>query len=142
MIGPPTNSANVNCQPMSKARMMPSSITKLVEAISKAIAAVKLAPLRNSDRASATAAYEHEDDAAPKPVAMAKVFGRSSPSLLTIVLRRTTACTTAESVKPRIKAQRISQVIPALMDRAWPSACRAVKAYSQYLEQDLGVSLS
>ena len=56
MIGPPTNSARVNCQPISRARMMPSSTTRLVEAISKAIAAVKLAPLRNSDRASATAA--------------------------------------------------------------------------------------
>ena len=41
----------VNCQPISSARMMPSSITRLVEAISNAIAAVKLAPLRNSDRA-------------------------------------------------------------------------------------------
>ena len=45
MIGPPMNSASVNCQPISRARMMPSSTTRLVEAISKAIAAVKLAPL-------------------------------------------------------------------------------------------------
>ena len=36
--------------------MMPSSITRLVEAISKAMAAVKLAPLTNSERARATAA--------------------------------------------------------------------------------------
>ena len=36
--------------------MMPSSMTRLVEAISNAIAAVKLAPWRNSDLASATAA--------------------------------------------------------------------------------------
>ena len=36
--------------------MMPSSITRLVDAISKAMAAVKSAPLRNSERASATAA--------------------------------------------------------------------------------------
>ena len=56
MIGPPTNSAAVNCQPSSSARITPSSTTRLVEAISNAIAAVKLAPLRNSDRASATAA--------------------------------------------------------------------------------------
>ncbi len=56
MIGPPTNSPRVNCQPISRARMMPSSITRLVEAISKAIAAVKLAPLRTRERASATAA--------------------------------------------------------------------------------------
>ncbi len=56
MIGPPMNSARVNCQESSRARMMPSSITRLVLAISNAIAAVKLAPLRNSARASATAA--------------------------------------------------------------------------------------
>ena len=56
MIGPPVNSARVNCQPISRARMMPSSTTRLVEAISNAIAAVKLAPWRNSDLARATAA--------------------------------------------------------------------------------------
>ncbi len=54
--GPPTNSAAVNCQPINNARMMPSSTTRLVEPISNAMAAVKFAPLRNSDRASATAA--------------------------------------------------------------------------------------
>ena len=37
-------------------RMMPSSITRFVEANSKAIDAVKLAPLRKIERASATAA--------------------------------------------------------------------------------------
>ena len=63
MIGPPTNSASVNCQPISSARMMPSSITRFVDANSNAMAAVKLAPLRNRDRASATAAYEHEEEA-------------------------------------------------------------------------------
>jgi hypothetical protein len=36
--------------------MMPSSTTRLVEAISNAIAAVKCAPLRKIERASATAA--------------------------------------------------------------------------------------
>ena len=54
--GPPMNSARVNCHAISNARMIPSSITRFVEAISKAIAAVKLAPLRTSDRAKATAA--------------------------------------------------------------------------------------
>ena len=56
MIGPAMNSARVNCQPIASARMMPSSITRFVDAISNTIAEVKLAPLRNSDRASATAA--------------------------------------------------------------------------------------
>ena len=50
------NSARVNCQEISSARMMPSSMTRFVLAISKTMAAVKPAPLRNSDRASATAA--------------------------------------------------------------------------------------
>ena len=56
MIGPPTNSARVNCHEISRARMIPSSMTRFVLAISKTMAAVKLAPLRSSDRASATAA--------------------------------------------------------------------------------------
>ena len=56
MMGPPTNSARVNCQPSSKAMMIPSSMTRLVEAISKAMAEVKSAPLRKSERARATAA--------------------------------------------------------------------------------------
>ena len=56
MIGPPTNSARVNCQDSRSAMMMPSSMTRLVLAISKTMAAVKLAPRRNSARASATAA--------------------------------------------------------------------------------------
>src|SRR4029078_738229 len=99
--------------------MMRSSKTRLVEAISKAIAAVKFAPLRNSERANATAAYEHDDDAAPKPAATARVRGRSSPSNPTIVDLRTTACTTADSAKPRINAHRISQV----MDPARANAC-------------------
>jgi hypothetical protein len=91
--------------------MMPNSTTRFVEPISKAIAAVKLAPLRNSDRARATAAYEHDEEAAPKPAATANVRGRSSPSSATMVDRRTTACTTADNAKPRINAHRISHVI-------------------------------
>lgn len=35
MIRPPTNSARVSCQPSNRAMMMPSSMTRLVEAISK-----------------------------------------------------------------------------------------------------------
>ena len=103
--------------------MMPSSITRLVEAISKVIAAVKLAPLRNSDRASATAAYEQLDEAMPSPVATANVFGRSSPSSPTIVSRRTTACTIAARVKPRIRLQVTCQVMPPASDSACPIAC-------------------
>ena len=54
--GPATNSAAVNCHPSTSAITTPSSITRLVEAISNAIAATKFAPFRKSERASATAA--------------------------------------------------------------------------------------
>ena len=53
---------------------------------------------------------------------MANVRARASPSRLTIVLRRTTAWTTAERAKPKMSAQRICQVIEALVVRAWPTA--------------------
>lgn len=52
MIGPPMNSASVNCHPIVRARMSPSSITRLVDATSNAIAAVKFAPLRKRDHAA------------------------------------------------------------------------------------------
>src|SRR6266540_1767164 len=73
--GPPTNSAAVNCQPSSTARMMPSSTTRLVEANWNAIALVKSAPLRNTERAIATAAYEQEEEAAPSPQAIVRERG-------------------------------------------------------------------
>lgn len=123
MTGPPTNSATVNCHPISSARITPSSTTRLVEAISKAIAAVKSAPLRKSDRASATAAYEHDDDAEPRSAATPSVRGRSSPSSRTTVDLRTTACTIADSPNPRTSAQAISQVIAPVMDSACQMAC-------------------
>ena len=123
ITGPPTNSARVNCQPISSARITPSSITRLVEAISNAIAAVKLAPWRNSDRASATAAYEHDEEAAPKPAASASVRGRSSPRRRTMVAFLTTAWITADNANPRISAQVIDQVIDQVMDSACTMAC-------------------
>ena len=56
MTGPPTNSAIMNCQPMSTSITSPSSITRLVEATMKIIAVVKSAPRANSDFAIADAA--------------------------------------------------------------------------------------
>ena len=53
MIAPPTNSASANCQPMSSHSTIPSSSTRLVEAIMKTIAAVKSAPRANRVLASA-----------------------------------------------------------------------------------------
>ncbi len=100
--------------------MIPSSTTKFVEAISKAIADVKLAPFANIDLARATAAYEQEDDAAPRPVAIANDFGLSSGSNLVICFFDTTAWTAADKRKPNINAQRISQPIA----KAVKSACQ------------------
>src|SRR5205085_2100030 len=108
MSGPPTNSPSVNCQPRTSAIRIPSSATRFVEANSKAVEAVKSAPRRKSERASATAAYEHDDDAAPRPVATASERGESSGSRRRIAPFDTTACTTPESANPRISAQRIS----------------------------------
>src|SRR5215472_3002208 len=125
MIGPPMNSARVNCHDSSSANMMPSSMTRFVLAISKAIAATKLAPRRISARASATAAYEHDDEAAPRPLASASVLGLASPSILATVSRRTTACTMADRVKPRISDQVICQVIDPATPSAWPMASSA-----------------
>jgi hypothetical protein len=81
---------------------------------------VKSAPLRTSDRAKATAAYEHDDDAAPSPVAVATLRGRSSGSSRAIVDLRTTEAMIADRVKPRIKDQVTCQVI----NPATRSACR------------------
>src|SRR5207253_4549399 len=81
---PPANSASANCQPIRTIKMMLSSATRFVDATSKAIAAVKSAPFRKIDRASATAAYEQDDDAAPSPVAIASDFGESSGNSLLI----------------------------------------------------------
>src|SRR5215472_4534103 len=120
MMGPPTNSASVNCQPSSSAKIKPSSMTRLVDANWNAIAAVKSAPLRNSERASATAAYEQDDDAAPSPVAVARLRGRSSGSARAIVDFLTSASITAASVKPRISDQVTCQV----MVPATRNACR------------------
>ena len=102
----------MNCHPSRTAITIPSSITRLVEAISNAIAAVKSAPLRKSERASATEAYEHDDEAAPRPDATTSVRGEASGKSLRISLFDTTACTAAESAKPSTRAQRISQVMP------------------------------
>src|SRR5919197_2254577 len=122
--GPPTNSPSVNCQPRTRAIRIPSSATRFVEANSKAVAAVKSAPRRKSERASATAAYEHDDDAAPRPHAIPSDRGESSGSRRRISAFDTTACTAPESAKPRISAHRISQNIPNANESACQSSCQ------------------
>ena len=73
---------------------------------------------------------EHEDEAAPNPVAAAIAFGRSSPSRLVMVSRRITAWTMADSPKPRMSAHKTAQVIDPLMVNAWPRASATLTASS------------
>ena len=73
--------------------MMPSSITRFVDANSNAMAAVKSAPFWKIERAIATAAYEHDDDAAPSPDATRIVRGDASGRSLAISRLETTAWT-------------------------------------------------
>src|ERR1700731_2708295 len=120
--GPPVNSASANCQPIRTIRMTLSSATRLVEASSNAIAAVKSAPFRKIERANATAAYEHDDDAAPSPVAIARDLGESFGSSRLISPLETTAWTTPESPKPKISGHKISQNIANAIHRACPKA--------------------
>ena len=82
--------------------MIPSSATILVEANSKAITAVKFAPLRNTERVIATAAYEHEEEAAPRPRAYQIVRGLSSGRSLLLSFF---ACTIPEMENPSASAQ-------------------------------------
>ena len=132
MRGPPTSSASVNCQPTRSASSTPSSTTRFVEATSNAIAAVKSAPLRKSERASATAAYEQDDDAAPSPAAVAIERGESSGSSRLISRFETTACTAPDSAKPRIRPQSICHAIAAATPTACTSASMSCPTSSQY----------
>ena len=115
---PPMYSAAANGQPISTTRMMPSSMTRLVDASSNTIAAVKLAPLTNSDRASATAAYEQELEAIPNRVAYVRLRGESSPSKRLIARCETTACTAPERANPRISGHKTSQAMLNASSRA------------------------
>src|SRR5436305_11434967 len=117
---PPKNSAAANCQPIRTMMIMVSSATKFVDASWNAIAAVKFAPLRKIERARATAAYEQDDDAAPRPHAIARDFGESLGSNFVISLLETTACTTADNPKPRISGHKISHSIANAIQSAWP----------------------
>lgn len=97
-------------------------MTRLVDANSNTIAEVKSAPRLKSERASATDAYEQDEDAAPRPAETSNVLGESSGISRRISRLDTTAWTTPERAKPRINAQRISQVIPAVNERASTSS--------------------
>jgi hypothetical protein len=70
------------------------------------------------DRANATAAYEHDEEAAPSPVAMARDFGESFGSNRLTSPFETTAWTTPESPNPNISGHKISQNIAKAIQRA------------------------
>ena len=71
---PPTYSPTTNCQPKKMEMMIPSSITKLVDASKKAIEATKLAPFLKSDLVEANAAKLHELLMNPKKVPSKTAF--------------------------------------------------------------------
>jgi hypothetical protein len=88
---PPANSASVNRQPRSTQRTRPSSQTRFVEANWKASADAAEAPFSKRDFAIATAAYEHDEDAAPSTVARASGATPSPASARSIRARGTHA---------------------------------------------------
>src|SRR5579884_2106334 len=129
---PPANSARVNCQPISTHSTIPSSNTRFVEANWKASAEAAEAPLANSDLAIAIAAYEHEDEAAPRPVASATGRTPAPPSARSIRCLGTHACTIAEIANPSTSAHHTSHAISKLFDSPSPiletTSCIACQA--------------
>ena len=89
----------------------PSSTTRFVEANSKMIADVKSPPFLKIERAIATDAYEQEEEAAPRPVDMARERGELSGNNLAISFLEMTAWIMADIAKPRIRAHAISHNI-------------------------------
>src|SRR2546429_3831169 len=108
---PPTYSARVNCHPISTHSTSPSSHTRFVEANWKASEVAAEAPFAKSERAIAIAAYEQEDDAAPRPVALAIGMKPLPESALSIRRRGTHAWTIAEIANPRTSAHHTSYAI-------------------------------
>src|SRR3954468_3529718 len=68
----------------------------------------------------AIAAYEHDDDAAPSPVALATGMNPSPASADSIRLRGTHAWTTAEMKKPSTSAHQTSQAISSAFQSPSP----------------------
>src|SRR5262245_25349971 len=112
---PPTYSPTANSQPIRIVSTSPSSHTRFVEANWKASAETADAPRANSERAIAIAAYEHEEEAAPSPVAFATGTKPSPDSAASIRSRGTQAWIAPEIAKPSTSAHQTSQAIsPAL----------------------------
>src|SRR5207253_11098922 len=97
------------------------------------------------ERAIATAAYEHDEEAAPSPHASAIVRGESPGRRRLISDFETTACTTAEIANPRMSAQPLSQVIAAARPNASATAftpARTSHGIERPLASMLALSLS
>ena len=101
----------MNCQPISTHRTRPSSQTKFVDANWKASIAPADAPFSKSDLPMATAAYEQDEDAAPRPVAQASGRAPSSDRAASMRCRGTHAWTIAEMAKPSTSAHHTSQAM-------------------------------
>src|SRR3546814_18690969 len=84
MMSPSRILPSVNFQPSSTHRTMPSSRTRLVEAIKKESAFTGWAPLTSTEREAASAANEQEDETNPKKLASPAFFGPRSPSTIAI----------------------------------------------------------
>src|ERR1700734_396296 len=87
------------------------------------MAAIKSAPLRNSARANAVAAYEHDELAAPSADATTIVFADESGRSLLTCSFETIDSTMAERMNPKHSAQRISQAMMPVICSAWRMAC-------------------
>ena len=124
MIAPPTNSASANCQPISTHSTIPSSTTRFVDANMKTIELTKSAPRWKSVFAIADAAYEHDDEAAPKSVARPISRGPRRPSRCSISERETNACTAPDRPKPRIRAQSVTQNMKNASRSEWAKSMR------------------
>src|ERR1700749_4398188 len=96
------------------------------------MAAMKSAPLRNSDRASAVAAYEHDELAAPSADATTIVLADESGSSLLTRSFDTTDSTMEDRMKPRHSAHRISQAMMPVIFRAI-SMCSSIFVSAFYV---------
>src|SRR4051794_35313196 len=108
---PPRYSATANCQPMSTHSTSPSSHTRFVEANWNASDDVVDAPFWKRLLAMAMAAYEHDEDAAPRPVALATGATPPPESAFWMRSRGTHAWTIADIAKPNTSAHQTCQAI-------------------------------
>src|SRR6056297_3336539 len=100
----PMISATRNFQPRKMRMMIPSSITRFVEANINATPAIKCAPFLMRARAAASAAKEQEDEAAPKNVDSEMLFRSPSPMYRVSFPFGTNAWIIPDTKYPRINA--------------------------------------